>query len=175
MTTMTIDAMPRHRTFPDNLSSLKDWPSPLPFSHMDTISLPRVGISANDEEVVVRIFDSDEVRNARWFDPTIRALIALSWLPDGWNSYGAKRVKPRAIEKMLETLLAILEPNASTPTVVPTSEGGVQVEWHRNQIDFEIEATSLGELSFFFKSPTEEQEGPLVEDVVVLKKYVRTV
>ena len=171
MTTLTIESPVRQR-LPNDISSLKTWAAPILPSHIDTFS-PKVGVPANDDEVVVH--NIDQVQNANWFSTTARALLELLYLPDGWDSYGAKQVKPRAVEKMLETLMSILEPNTPTPAVVPTSQGGVQVEWHRSQVDFEIEVTSSGELSFFFKSPTEEQEGSVKEDQTVLKKYIRTI
>lgn len=153
------------------ISSLRNsWlnTSPSPF---DTVSLPEVGVSVQENTVVVFLKTALEVSSARWFNRTITEIVGLMWLPKDWNSYSPKRIEPKTIEKMLAVLLAILDPDSTPPTVVPTTRGGVQVEWHWNGIDLEIEAFNSSKLEFFFSGPTGDEEGSIEADPTTLKRF----
>ena len=76
---------------------------------------------------------------------------------------------------MLKILVAVLDDCTPPPSVVPTWSGGVQVEWHRNNLDFEIEADPQGGVEYFFRGPDEEHEGQAWDDIGQLAKYVRAV
>lgn len=55
-------------------------------------------------------------------------------LKPGWDSYNAKPIDPRCIEKAFQ-----LWREASGPwIVVPCTNGGVQLEQHRDGLDIEI-------------------------------------
>ena len=76
---------------------------------------------------------------------------------------------------MLSLLAHALDSRVPPPTVVPTSEGGIQVEWHRNGVDLEIESAPSGQVEFFFASQSEEYEGSAWEELDRLAEYARTV
>src|SRR5438132_11999136 len=63
-------------------------------------------------------------------------------LPDNWNSYGAKRIQPELAEAATRLLSKIVQPETPKPEVVPTTEGGLQIEWHIRGIDLEIKIIS---------------------------------
>ena len=113
-------------------------------------------------------------RRTEWFIPTLQAIAALPWATDKWAS-GSKRTQKPAVDNMLEILGEALDSRTPPPSVVPTWRGGVQVEWHRNGIDFEIEADPGGEIEYFFKSPAEEREGRAWDDLNQLVKYAKAV
>ena len=48
-------------------------------------------------------------------------------------------IKDKYIFRMMDVLGQIMTDDMPAPDVVPTYEGGVQFEWHRNGIDIEIE------------------------------------
>lgn len=79
-----------------------------------------------------------------WLSPTIQTMQHLSRLPANWSSYGSCRVEDRAIIGAAEVLRDVLESNSLAPTVAPTLQGGVQLEWHRNGADVEIELSPRG-------------------------------
>lgn len=58
------------------------------------------------------------------------SLDILAALKPGWDSYGACAIAPDAIRAARVML--------SAPSVVPCSDGGVQLEWHRDGFDIEI-------------------------------------
>ncbi len=73
-----------------------------------------------------------------WVRPTIAAFNEIGSLPDNWDTYGGRAVKVERIEESFSLLRLVMQPNSPAPSVVPLSDGGVQVEWHRKQQDLEI-------------------------------------
>jgi hypothetical protein len=63
----------------------------------------------------------------------------LSLLRDNWDTYGAPRIDPAMINGALTLLQQVMRSDTPAPSVVPTSRGGVQLEWHTNGIDMELE------------------------------------
>lgn len=82
-----------------------------------------------------------------WWQEVIARVTELLRLPENWNSYKAKRVNPCIADSALRLLREIAVPGLGAPTIVPTSSGGVQIEWHENNVDVEIEMQSLGSFS----------------------------
>ncbi len=77
-----------------------------------------------------------------WLDESLQKLQEILELEDNWDSYGAPRVGIKRVQAALEVLLEITPTLAPTPSLVPTADGGVQIEWHRDGIDLEIEVVS---------------------------------
>jgi hypothetical protein len=75
--------------------------------------------------------------------PKVRArLKELLDLSEGWDSYGADPIDPRAVDGAWR-VLEVLE---QEPAVIPCVDGGVQLEWHRAMIDLEIRITPTGDI-----------------------------
>ncbi len=68
-------------------------------------------------------------------------------LAPGWDSYGAPKISLRAVH--LAQVLLLLTGTASTASIVPTSIGGVQLEWHTKDVDLEIECLPSGDARLF--------------------------
>ena len=96
----------------------------------------------------------------------IRQASALVQLPDGWNSYNAKSVSLETVRNAITFLLrsASANPNLAAPTAVPTVRGGLQLEWHQNGIDFEVEF-GPGRPAWWYAEHRET--GQVVEEPVV--------
>lgn len=69
---------------------------------------------------------------------TRRALDALLELPNGWDSYGARRVDGERVKATLDLLLELLCDDTPPPSCVPVSDGSVQLEWHTGGVDLEV-------------------------------------
>jgi hypothetical protein len=82
-----------------------------------------------------------------WLRPTVAAMNRLLDLPPNWDSYGARPIVPGALVAALQLLQQTMQPDTPPPSVVPMPSGGVQLEWHRRGIEFEIELTPGGEVS----------------------------
>ena len=65
----------------------------------------------------------------------------LKALPDGWDSYGAPALDKAIVDSARQFLQRV--------SVVPCSDGGVQLEWHTHGIDMEIEFEPDGRLGVY--------------------------
>ena len=112
---------------------------------------------------------------AVWLMPTIKKINELPSLTAVNWSAGAKRTDISAIRSMLMLLPKILANDTPTPNVVPTWDGGVQVEWHRNGVDLEIEVSTNREPEYYFfdHRSNEEVEGKVRGNLEQLSKYVK--
>jgi len=74
-----------------------------------------------------------------WMSSAIARLNALLCLPQNWNSYGSLPIKPATIRRAFQFMVHALPLQAPAPAIVPTPSGGIQLEWHQDGIDLEIE------------------------------------
>lgn len=75
----------------------------------------------------------------------IARLQSFMKLERGWDSYDAAPINP------LPVMIGIIMQTA--PAVVPLSNGGVQMEWHRDGWDIELEITPDGCAILDFLAP----------------------
>jgi hypothetical protein len=87
-----------------------------------------------------------------WLRSTARALASLLNLKPGWNSYAAPQIDRAAVIKALQLLDQTMPDLAPPPSVVPSSRGGVQLEWHTHGIELEVLILSSGEFSVYFEN-----------------------
>lgn len=93
-------------------------------------------------EVIVTLPDNPP----SWMVPTVEALGELLALPPNWDAYGAPRVDPAFALAAMRLAWETFPDNTPQPSVVPTSSGGLQFEWHTRNIDLEIEFLSPSRL-----------------------------
>jgi len=86
------------------------------------------------------------IEEPRWLRPTVQRMEQLLALPRNWDSYGALPVTVVSVQMALNALMMVMESRSPAPTVVPTVEGGVQLEWHQNDIDLEVEVKPEGQI-----------------------------
>lgn len=94
----------------------------------------------------------------RWLKETEEMLRDFATLPEGWDSYGAKPIEPHVIDSTIELLHRIVQHDTPKPAVVPTNRGGLQIEWHTQRVDLEIEVTPHGEIRLLYENPQENAE-----------------
>ncbi len=112
--------------------------------------------------------------NYPWVGPTIKGLAALLALGPDWDSYGAATIDLRRVQAAGELLGTIMQPETPTPTVVPTSGGGVQLEWHEVAVDLEIEIVSRQRYLVAFEDHRsgDEWEGEITSNFGRLVRYI---
>ena len=71
--------------------------------------------------------------------PNLTNIYTLYELGAGWDSYGAMPIDQRAIEAVQRFVTV-------AGCAVPLSDGGVQLEWHVDGWDIEIEFTPEGKI-----------------------------
>jgi hypothetical protein len=86
--------------------------------------------------------DVPEVQLGPGFARTFDALNDLLRLPANWDGFGAPPIDPRIAHRALGVLDRVMSASTPAPSVVPTSRGAVQFEWHTRGIDLEVEFLS---------------------------------
>ena len=112
------------------------------------------------------------MRDTKWFRPALEAMLDLrsrSSAP-GWES---EKIQDSAMGAMLSVLANTLDSQSPPPAIVPTWDGGLQAEWHRNGVDLEIEIGPDGKAEYYFFSETEEIESPVWDDHARLVGFVK--
>lgn len=74
-----------------------------------------------------------------WLPPTVEKLAQLLALGANWDSYGARPIDPQLPLAALRLLAGVMRNSSPPPDVVPTSRGTIQLEWHRDGVDLEID------------------------------------
>jgi len=87
-----------------------------------------------------------------WFDPVMQGFADLITLEPKWDSYSGKPIERSAIDKAMALLDALLSATSPAPSIVPLSSGGLQVEWHRHDIDLEIVFEPRQTPEFFYRN-----------------------
>lgn len=130
---------------------------------MDLISEPRPSVLVvQGDEYVLHLKCSDPTPS--WLKPVAVRLVEILGLPHNWDSYGAKRIDLSIVEGAVNVLTQLPEGRQlPTPIVVPTSEGGLQLEWHRNGIDLEIKLSPGQRVRYFLATGKNEEEGDVLD------------
>lgn len=105
-----------------------------------------------------------------WLEAVGDRLQTLVDLPANWNSRGARRVTAQAVRTALAVLVNVMAADSRMPTIVPTVRGGLQLEWHGEGIDLEIEIDHPGggaEVAFEDAETEIEFDEPLTDFSVV--------
>ena len=84
----------------------------------------------------------DEGNPPAWRANAVARLEQLVQLTPNWDSYGGKPVTARIAGVALVILDSVMRDTTPTPSIVPTSAGRVQLEWHTKDIDLEVEVIS---------------------------------
>lgn len=87
----------------------------------------------------------------KWQIEVQSRLIEFAKMEAGWNSYGAPPVTWDAGMFALNVLNDVMRPRTPMPQVVPSSVGGVQLEWHEKGIDLEIHITAPYRCELWFQ------------------------
>ena len=77
-----------------------------------------------------------------WIQSVVEQMDALVSLPADWDSYGARPPDPRLMLSAMLILSRAMGDDTPAPSVVPTSRGGVQLEWHQRGWDIEVEVST---------------------------------
>ena len=99
---------------------------------------------------------SSELFARPWFDDTFARFQELLELDENWNGYGEKPVHRTAVKRALDVLEAV-GTDGPAPWVVPTFEGGLQLEWTCNDHEIEVEIPPEGMASVLIVDPNNKE------------------
>lgn len=126
-------------------SDLGPFESTLKEATSSSNALPAQGYEYNEPWLPERLEMSFERKGSSWpwFDDVVNRVVYLAGLGTNWNGYGESRPHPSSGKRVVRILQAI-DYRGPAPTVVPLSDGGMQVEWHGAVGDIEIEVPPSG-------------------------------
>ena len=90
-------------------------------------------------------------RTPIWLVSTSDRIIELVRLPFGWDGHDGRPVNFDVADFAVQILLQTLELDGPAPLVVPLSYGGLQLEWHEQGIDLEIEVEAPNRIFVSFE------------------------
>lgn len=77
--------------------------------------------------------------NSAWSSMIEDRLTELTSLPVGWDGYAGLPVTFLCAYFVANMLERLCQDNVPPPNLVPGSDGSLQVEWHRNMFDVELD------------------------------------
>ncbi len=92
-----------------------------------------------------------------WFGETLVQLLDLLLLDDNWNGYGESAIEISSIKRAVN-VLDVVGKQGRQPGVVPTMNGGVQLEWIGNGFEIEIEVPPTGPAEVQIVDPANNEE-----------------
>ena len=110
-----------------------------------------------------------------WLKPTIQALGDLFELPKNWDGYGAEQIHGHIPLRALAVLREVMDYDSPAPSIVPLSDGGIQLEWHRHGRSLEIEfPTDAAPSFFYYEESGGEVEGQVSRSYDQIQTYICT-
>jgi hypothetical protein len=96
----------------------------------------------------------DSATIPEWEEVVLNRLVELCTLPEDWDTYGGSPVTREVAEYSLALLRTVMKAETRAPDLVPLPQGGLQMEWHDPNLDFEITIEEPGFASVWIVSPT---------------------
>ncbi|HCF98935.1 MAG TPA: hypothetical protein DEV93_00145 [Chloroflexi bacterium] len=107
----------------------------------------------------------EETSESGWLIPVLERIDELLSLPPGWDTHGSRSINARHARRAVDFLMQVMGTDTPPPTIIPVSNGGVQLEWHLEGIDAEtlFDDENDDDLYCLFVESGEEWEGPGIE------------
>ena len=117
---------------------------------------PRAQPMFGPERREVTLEVSRELLECPWFRQTLKRFFRLMALRDDWNGYGERAVHDGAVKRAMSVLREV-GVDGPPPDVVPTAEGGVQLEWAGAGWEIEVEVPPVGPAAVWIADPSGQE------------------
>ena len=90
----------------------------------------------------------------------VRRMEAVLKLKADWDTYSAPPINRATTDAAFFSMLALASrcPDSPPPQVVPTSAGGIQLEWHEKGVHLELEFQLNGEVAVYLRRAGVQRE-----------------
>jgi hypothetical protein len=94
-----------------------------------------------------------------WIGPTFARLQEVALLEDDWDQRGSAAVRGDALSFAWFFLRQVMPPTALSPGIVPLGHGGVQLLWHNQRCDLEVEVIGPNNMiAYYFDKLTGHED-----------------
>src|SRR2546429_800812 len=93
-----------------------------------------------------------------WFSAVEESLLRIAALEPGWDGERAEPMSWRAFDAALMVLAETMSNDTVPPQIVPTYDGGLQLEWHCAGVDLEVYIQPNGQVSAWLQEAGREWE-----------------
>lgn len=100
-----------------------------------------------------------------WENIVLTNVLRITELKQGWDSYDAPPIRWDAGLFSLIILRNAMRPETPVPQVVPSSVGGIQLEWHERSIDLELHITGPYECEVWYEDHSRPEASPIAEEI----------
>lgn len=115
---------------------------------------------------------------SEWRRPVLKRLEELVQLPRGWDGYRAGPVGMDIAVFALSMLEKICDDDAEVPSIVPTADGEIQIEWHTHGGDVELLVRAPNDVLAWRASASTTEEGEelaLTNDFTDVPDWIREI
>ncbi|TIX69469.1 MAG: hypothetical protein E5V25_11515 [Mesorhizobium sp.] len=114
-------------------------------------------------------------RDYAWSEKVMGKLDELVKLPTGWDGYAGRGVDFNIAYFAANLLQAIYVPDAASPSLVPGSDGSLQIEWHSNGLDIELDVLGVNQVRCLMSEvgTENEEEATLTVDFKIVREWVK--
>ncbi len=123
------------------------------------------------KQIVYRIRIGSEVPD--WIHNVIAKLNEFLTLEENWDSYGAEKIDVNSTIFVFEMLTELIKIDITEPFIFPSNDGGIQMEWHKADVDFEIKINPDRNVEFLFDDDRNEFNS-IEEEFVFIRSMLPT-
>jgi hypothetical protein len=113
----------------------------------------------------------------KWRHKAEHRLMELIRLPIGWDGHAGRPADRDIVEFAASVLASLMLPRVPVPAIMPLSYGGIQIEWHRNGWDIEIEISAPNQMHIYQHelASGEEREFDIGADLTGLAEVIESI
>jgi len=107
-----------------------------------------------------------------WRNSVVNRLNHLVGLQRGWDGYGGQAVQFDTAAFALKLMESALDADIPPPQIVPGSDGGLQLEWHLEQGEVELDVEAPYRVHAWSIIAGEEAEIQLTNDFTIVSDWL---
>jgi hypothetical protein len=135
-------------------------------------------VNATEPEVskpsTARILITDNP--AQWKNAVEERLDYLCRLSKGWDGYSADPVQVSTANFALDMMNSICRPDVPTPSIVPGTNGDLQIEWHLQNGDIELHVIAPHDVHAYRETAQTGEDGEelsLTKDFTEVMRWIK--
>lgn len=138
----------------------------------------RARVTTSGKASASSVFTSHRVRVPQycssWYEELRDRLDELTSLAIGWDGYMGQPVSFQCAQYAAGMLEHLCRHNVPAPSLIPGSDGSLQVEWHRNNFDVELDIVAPQRVyaTRFNRESLKEEELEIENDFTAIAAWV---